>query len=58
MDKSQKNKRMSLDPAKNPQTSLHQKHYNATEIEVKNNSRDESQFSISNNHSHDHYQTD
>ena len=40
-----KNKRMSLDPAKNPLIGL-QKHHNATELEVRNTSHEESQSII------------
>lgn len=48
MDKSLKNnKRMSLDPAKNPFSVIH-RHHNATELEVRQTSHEESQSSIFN----------
>ena len=45
MEKGLKNKRMSLDPAKNPLIGL-QKHHNATELEVRQTMHDESQSII------------
>jgi hypothetical protein len=53
MDKEKK--RMSLDPAKNPLTFM-QKHYNATELDVRQTVHDESQSTITN--SHEQYPSD
>lgn len=48
MEKSLKNKRMSLDPAKNPFSAI-QRHHNATELDVRQPPHEESQISLSNN---------
>lgn len=48
MEKNLKNKRMSLDPAKNPFSAI-QRHHNATELDVRQSPHEESQISLSNN---------